>query len=888
MPWQPGPRARWILQCVAALSILCDNAVLVQPSARPSVPHPDWVAALATAWRTSPTPLLPSGHLRKLRGGSSSSQSMNDEACVLMALGGEDNLHRAEAALRAALDENPANAAALCNYGRLLQRQDRDLELAGDMLAKAVRLRPEAAIFSSYALFLEDGVRDLVRARELYERALLLHPADPVLLHNFAELLRCHVGVGAAAPRGGEGQDNPSSRPQERPGHARRTAQQEWDLGLARSLYKRALLLQPLAAPLLNGLGTLLQDMGDTSAARLVLEQASRAHPNDAATCCSLAMLEYSQPGRHGAAQELYRRALDISPGHDVALCNLSDLLRRSPGTRSEAYELLERALRESPDNTHALMSLGMMLVEDGRREEALAVLQQAQEQSPDDEVVGQESARVAQGRGCSGVLPVLRETFVMRHDDAAFRASNCSASPASNGSSVSSSPCTGSMKELLGGEAGGDEGGALSAGDAALLLLARSQGEASGSGAGRWANEGQTRQLHKLLVAAARSEPSDASRVTAMARALIAPPFADADAALDVVEAALELQPQHPGLLCVEAVALASGQYEEAREALAGAVRLRPADASLRAAHGLSLKADGHYAAAEDAYKAALRLAPRDPATPVVMVNYGLLLEAWQGDWDMANTWYRRALAVDPSNQQALLQRGRIFEDEVLDREAAADFYEQAGLRGCDASLAAQGFARAGLLHWHALNHTGKAYGLLMQAAATDPTNALALRTLAALQTQLGEGEEAVGLYARAAALAPSDAAIVAELADVYQDIGRVQESEESYLRALALCPSDVDALRGYAHLLRQHRGQDGMAAQLYATAKALDEAETRHRKAEEARMEAFLADDAGGNASTPVVLEALDEHGRPLGRSSRSAVLDDVEGLLQRLADA
>jgi hypothetical protein len=231
MPWKPGPRARWILQCVAALSILCDNALLVQPSARSS--------ALAT-WRASPTPFLPSGHLRKLRGGSGSSQSMNDEACVLMAMGGEDNLRRAEAALRAALDENPANAAALCNYGRLLQRQDRDLELAGDMLAKAVRLRPEAAIFSSYALFLEDGVRDMVRARELYERALLLHPADPVLLHNFAELLRCHAGVGAAAQRGGEGRDNASPRQQERPGHARRTAQQEWDLGLARSLYAAA------------------------------------------------------------------------------------------------------------------------------------------------------------------------------------------------------------------------------------------------------------------------------------------------------------------------------------------------------------------------------------------------------------------------------------------------------------------------------------------------------------------------------------------------------------------------------------------------------------------------------------------------------------------------
>ena len=38
----------------------------------------------------------------------------------------------------------------------------------------------------------------------------------------------------------------------------------------------------------------------------------------------------------------------------------------------------------------------------------------------------------------------------------------------------------------------------------------------------------------------------------------------------------------------------------------------------------------------------------------------------------------------------------------------------------------------------------------------------------------------------------------------------------------------------------------------------------------------------------ATPVVLEALDEHGRQLGRSSLSTGLDDVEGLLQQLADA
>lgn len=75
----------------------------------------------------------------------------------------------------------PSYAASLCNYGRLLQKRQHDLDLAGDLMAKAVRLHPEQpALMSSYALFLEDGVRDPIRAQEVYERALQLHPSDTV------------------------------------------------------------------------------------------------------------------------------------------------------------------------------------------------------------------------------------------------------------------------------------------------------------------------------------------------------------------------------------------------------------------------------------------------------------------------------------------------------------------------------------------------------------------------------------------------------------------------------------------------------------------------------------------------------------------------------------
>ena len=282
-----------------------------------------------------------------MRGGMQSSQSLNDEACALMSVGAEEELYWAEDALRRALGLQPTNAAALCNYGRLLQRQGRDPGLAGDMFAKAARLRPEPAILSSYALFLEDSQRDLARAQEVYEKALQLHPSDTLLLHNLAQLLRSRAGEGRKT-EASEGVDKGRKT-------THSSAQQAWDVGRAKSLFERVLDIAPNAAESLNGLGCLLLDSGNYSGARERLEKALSLEPNNPTTCCNLAMLEYKD-GRdtdHASAVQLYRRAVDLDPSHDVALCNLSDLLRRSEDTRAEAYACLERALEQSPDNIH-------------------------------------------------------------------------------------------------------------------------------------------------------------------------------------------------------------------------------------------------------------------------------------------------------------------------------------------------------------------------------------------------------------------------------------------------------------------------------------------------------------------------------------------------------
>ncbi len=141
----------------------------------------------------------------------------------------------------------------------------------------------------------------------------------------------------------------------------------------------------------------------------------------------------------------------------------------------------------------------------------------------------------------------------------------------------------------------------------------------------------------------------------------------------------------------------------------------------------------------------------------------------------------------------------------------------------GNNPSLAAEGLWRAGLIHWQSFNDTSKAYDLFSRARTVDPTHAQGLHALAALEAQSGDVDEALILYEDTVRLLPSDPDTVGELADLYQNTGRIDESERMYLATLALRPTDVDAIKGYAHLLKHHRGQSTMAAQLFDMSKTL-----------------------------------------------------------------
>ncbi len=79
------------------------------------------------------------------------------------------------------------------------------------------------------------------------------------------------------------------------------------------------------------------------------------------------------------AAENAYRRALDLNPQLLPARLNLADLLRAG-GRDSEARDQLETALRVNPESGDAMHALGLLEIRSGNRESALTWLGRAAE----------------------------------------------------------------------------------------------------------------------------------------------------------------------------------------------------------------------------------------------------------------------------------------------------------------------------------------------------------------------------------------------------------------------------------------------------------------------------------------------------------------------------
>jgi Flp pilus assembly protein TadD/predicted Zn-dependent protease with MMP-like domain len=271
-------------------------------------------------------------------------------------------------------------------------------------------------------------------------------------------------------------------------------------------------------------------------------------------------------------------------------------------------------------------------------------------------------------------------------------------------------------------------------------------------------------RALSLLLVAVAACTRKDAPPAPPSARGSLPPPAALRSGSPPPERAAPRPAPCLPDGARVTAAALVS----EGRGAL---------DAGR---HEQAL------ACADEAARASPRLVPALSLRAAALGGLGRL--------DDARLAWARALAVDPSDPEALLGAAELHVRRLGPARDALETGLEYALRGARAA-----------------------------AARRDRTLAARLVLVAAMaENDLGRSHLALPHAERAAAVLPDDADVAYERGVALFELCRFEEAERAFSRALALAPDDAWAIHQLG-LLAERRGDPARAARLLARAHAL-----------------------------------------------------------------
>ena len=236
----------------------------------------------------------------------------------------------AEALLKEVLALAPHDATALCNYGLLLHHVRNDSAAAQELYQAGLSLPGEhvsdeerVALLFSLAALCESSLHDAVRARSLYEEALLLAPSDVSVLNSLA-LLEHSCFRNAAG---------------------------------AEVLYRRALDADADDAKVLDVLSNyalLLQHEKRYREGYALLKRAAKAAPDDADVLCNVAQFEHSKRKHFARARALYRQVLKLDGEHVRALINYGVLEGKVFADLRKAQKLFTRALEIRPSDADA------------------------------------------------------------------------------------------------------------------------------------------------------------------------------------------------------------------------------------------------------------------------------------------------------------------------------------------------------------------------------------------------------------------------------------------------------------------------------------------------------------------------------------------------------
>ena len=221
--------------------------------------------------------------------------------------------------------------------------------------------------------------------------------------------------------------------------------------------------------------------------------------------------------------------------------------------------------------------------------------------------------------------------------------------------------------------------------------------------------------------------------------------------------------KPEDPAFVTAEigrAGALqAQDKTDAALEALQTLARSHGDLVSVQFALADLLRIEERFGEAETAYSAAIALVGEPKPDDWLLYFYRGISHEQSKDWAAAETDFRAALKLNPTQPQVLnyLGYGLVDRGEKLD----------------------------------------EALGMIERAVAADPQKGYIIDSLAWALFRLGRYDEALEPMEKASVLEPVDPVVTDHLGDVYWKVGRALEARFQWHRALSFDPTEKDAAR-------------------------------------------------------------------------------------------
>ncbi len=265
-------------------------------------------------------------------------------------------------------------------------------------------------------------------------------------------------------------------------------------------------------------------------------------------------------------------------------------------------------------------------------------------------------------------------------------------------------------------------------------------------------------------------------------------------------------------------------GSVDEAARLLEGLARENPTSALVQAALGraylarFNLTHDTKWVGS--AYGSCDRARQLDPASPDVNVTLGEI-SLRTGNAPDAVTAFRRALAAQPNNFDAMLGLARAYEASSDTRRSEETYRRAIELQPAYFG----GYSKlAGFYYNH--GRWGPAAEMFRKVTQLTPDNAHAFANLGACYAQLGQFNRALEVFQRSVALEPTDLAY-SNIGTTQYYLGHYPESAAAFEKALALTPSHFLTWANLGDALRLIPGHEAKALEAYEKGIVLARAE-------------------------------------------------------------